>query len=126
VPFILAALVFVHIVALHKVGSNNPTASRSRRAQGQPLEPHGPGRRHPFHPYYSVKDIVGVVGFFILFLAVVFFAPDFFATSSRRRTSSREPAEDPVHIAPVWYFTPFYAMLRAVPSFAARRSGACW
>ena len=120
VPFILAALVFVHIVALHKVGSNNPDGIEIKKGpKGNRWSPTAPADGIPFHPYYSVKDIVGVVGFFILFLAVVFFAPDFFGYFLE--TPNFEPAnplKTPVHIAPVWYFTPFYAMLRAVPSFA--------
>jgi len=120
VPFILAALVFVHIVALHKVGSNNPDGIEIKKGpKGNRWSPTAPADGIPFHPYYSVKDIAGVVGFFILFLAVVFFAPDFFGYFLE--TPNFEPAnplKTPVHIAPVWYFTPFYAMLRAVPSFA--------
>jgi ubiquinol-cytochrome c reductase cytochrome b subunit len=120
VPFILAALVFVHIVALHKVGSNNPDGIEIKKGpKGNRWSPTAPADGIPFHPYYSVKDIAGVVGFFILFLAVVFFLPDFFGYFLE--TPNFEPAnplKTPVHIAPVWYFTPFYAMLRAVPSFA--------
>jgi len=120
VPFILAALVFVHIVALHKVGSNNPDGIEIKKGpKGNRWSPDAPADGIPFHPYYSVKDIVGVVGFFILFLAVVFFLPDFFGYFIERPNfEPANPLKTPVHIAPVWYFTPFYAMLRAVPSFA--------
>jgi len=120
VPFILAALVFVHIVALHKVGSNNPDGIEIKKGpKGNRWSPTAPADGIPFHPYYSVKDIVGVVGFFILFLAVVFFAPDLFGYFLERPNfEPANPLKTPVHIAPVWYFTPFYAMLRAVPSFA--------
>jgi len=112
-PFILAALVFLHIVALHKVGSNNPDGieiKKHKDANGIPLD----GIR--FHPYYSVKDIVGVVGFLILFLAVVFFAPamgGYFLEGPNFEPAN--PLKTPEHIAPVWYFTPFYAILRAIP-----------
>jgi len=120
VPFILVALVFVHIVALHKVGSNNPDGIEIKKGpKGNRWSPTAPADGIPFHPYYSVKDIVGVVGFFILFLAVVFFAPDLFGYFLERPNfEPANPLKTPVHIAPVWYFTPFYAMLRAVPSFA--------
>jgi ubiquinol-cytochrome c reductase cytochrome b subunit len=119
-PFILAALVFVHIVALHKVGSNNPDGVEIKKGpKGNRWSETAPADGIPFHPYYSVKDIVGVVGFFILFLAVVFFLPDFFGYFLERPNfEPANPLKTPDHIAPVWYFTPFYAMLRAVPSFA--------
>jgi ubiquinol-cytochrome c reductase cytochrome b subunit len=119
-PFVLAALVFVHIVALHKVGSNNPDGVEIKKGpKGNRWSPTAPADGIPFHPYYSVKDIVGVVGFLILFLAVVFFLPDFFGYFLEKPNfEPANPLKTPVHIAPVWYFTPFYAMLRAVPSFA--------
>ena len=112
-PFILAALVFVHIVALHKVGSNNPDGieiKKNKDANGIPLD------GIPFHPYYTVKDIVGVVGFLMIFSAVLFFAPEmggFFIEAPNFEPAN--PLKTPEHIAPVWYFTPFYAMLRAIP-----------
>lgn len=115
-PFILAALVFVHIVALHKVGSNNPDGieiKKNKDENGIPKD------GIPFHPYYSVKDIVGVVGFLFIFLAIVFFAPELFGYFLEAPNfEPANPLKTPDHIAPVWYFTPFYAMLRAVPSFA--------
>jgi ubiquinol-cytochrome c reductase cytochrome b subunit len=119
-PFVLAALVFVHIVALHKVGSNNPDGVEIKKGpKGNRWSDTAPTDGIPFHPYYSVKDIVGVVGFMILFLAVVFFLPDFFGYFLERPNfEPANPLKTPDHIAPVWYFTPFYAMLRAVPSFA--------
>jgi ubiquinol-cytochrome c reductase cytochrome b subunit len=112
-PFLLAALVFVHIVALHKVGSNNPDGieiKKNKDANGIPLD------GIPFHPYYTVKDIVGVVVFLAIFSAIVFFAPDFgglFLEAPNFQPA--DPLKTPEHIAPVWYFTPYYAMLRAVP-----------
>jgi ubiquinol-cytochrome c reductase cytochrome b subunit len=113
VPFILAALVFLHIVALHKVGSNNPDGieiKEKKDEKGIPLD------GIPFHPYYTVKDLVGVAGFLALFSFVVFFWPSlggFFLESPNFQPAN--PLQTPPHIAPVWYFTPFYAILRAVP-----------
>ncbi len=113
VPFLLAALVFIHIVALHKVGSNNPDGveiKEKKDANGIPLD------GIPFHPYYSVKDIAGVVFFLAVFSAIVFFAPDFFGLFLEGPNfQPANPLLTPPHIAPVWYFTPFYAILRAVP-----------
>jgi len=113
VPFLLAALVFIHIVALHKVGSNNPDGieiKEKKDANGIPLD------GIPFHPYYSVKDIAGVVFFLAVFSLIVFFAPDFFGLFLEGPNfQPANPLLTPPHIAPVWYFTPFYAILRAVP-----------
>jgi ubiquinol-cytochrome c reductase cytochrome b subunit len=117
VPFLLAALVFVHIVALHKVGSNNPDGVEIKDGpKGNRWDPEAPSDGVPFHPYYTVKDILGVAGFLILFSAVVFFAPTFggiFLEAPNFQPAN--PLQTPVHIAPVWYFTPYYAMLRAIP-----------
>jgi ubiquinol-cytochrome c reductase cytochrome b subunit len=119
-PFVLAALVFVHIVALHKVGSNNPDGIEIKKGpKGNRWSDTAPADGIPFHPYYSVKDIAGVIGFLILFLAVVFFLPEmggYFLEPPNFEPAN--PLKTPEHIAPVWYFTPFYAILRAVPSFA--------
>jgi ubiquinol-cytochrome c reductase cytochrome b subunit len=113
VPFVLVALVFIHIVALHKVGSNNPDGIEIKENKDE----HGiPKDGIPFHPYYSVKDIAGVVGFLAIFLAIVFFAPSMgglFLEAPNFQPAN--PLQTPPHIAPVWYFTPFYAMLRAIP-----------
>jgi len=120
VPFILVALVYVHIVALHQVGSNNPDGVEIKKGpKGNRWDENAPADGIPFHPYYSVKDIVGVVGFLIVFFAVVFFAPEmggYFLEAPNFEPAN--PLKTPEHIAPVWYFTPFYAILRAVPSFA--------
>jgi ubiquinol-cytochrome c reductase cytochrome b subunit len=112
-PFVLFALVFVHIVALHKVGSNNPDGIEIKENKDE----HGiPRDGIPFHPYYTVKDIAGVVFFMAIFLAIVFFAPDLFGLFLEGPNfQPANPLQTPAHIAPVWYFTPFYAMLRAVP-----------
>ncbi len=115
-PFLLAALVFIHLVALHKVGSNNPDGieiKKNKDENGIPKD------GIPFHPYYTVKDIAGVAGFLFLFALVVFYAPEmggYFLEHPNFEPAN--PLKTPVHIAPVWYFTPFYAILRAVPSLA--------
>ena len=115
-PLALIFLVVAHVMALHEVGSNNPDGieiKKHKDAQGHPLD------GIPFHPYYSVKDLVGVAGFLLVFCGVIFFAPAFGGLFLE--APNFEPAnalQTPPHIAPVWYFTPFYAMLRAVPSFA--------
>jgi ubiquinol-cytochrome c reductase cytochrome b subunit len=114
-PIALLALVVVHILALHEVGSNNPDGieiKEKKNAQGVPLD------GVPFHPYYTVKDLVGVAGFLLIFCGIIFFAPTFgglFLESPNFEPAN--PLQTPPHIAPVWYFTPYYAMLRAVPSF---------
>jgi ubiquinol-cytochrome c reductase cytochrome b subunit len=119
-PFLLAAIVFVHIVALHKVGSNNPDGVEIKKGpKGNKWSDTAPADGIPFHPYYSVKDIAGVAGFLFIFAAVVFFAPEmggFFIEHPNFEPAN--PLKTPEHIAPVWYFTPFYAILRAVPSVA--------
>jgi ubiquinol-cytochrome c reductase cytochrome b subunit len=115
-PLALVFLVIAHLMALHEVGSNNPDGIEIHKyndAKGRPLD------GIPFHPYYTVKDLVGVAGFLLLFSAVIFFAPTFgglFLEAPNFEPAN--PLQTPPHIAPVWYFTPFYAMLRAVPSFA--------
>lgn len=117
VPFLIVGLVFIHIVALHKVGSNNPDGIEIKKGpKGNRWNDQAPADGIPFHPYYTVKDIVGIVGFLILFSAVVFFWPDFgglFLEPPNFQPAN--PLKTPEHIAPVWYFTPFYAILRAVP-----------
>lgn len=112
-PFVLAALVFVHIVALHKVGSNNPDGIEIKKNKDENGIPRD---GIPFHPYYTVKDVVGVGVFMIFFLSIVFFWPDFGGLFLEPPNfEPANPLKTPEHIAPVWYFTPFYAMLRAVP-----------
>ncbi len=116
VPLVLVILVFLHIVALHAVGSNNPDGieiKETKDENGIPLD------GIPFHPYYTVKDIVAVVVFLIIFCAILFFAPEmggYFLEAPNFIPAN--PLQTPEHIAPVWYFTPFYAILRAVPSIA--------
>jgi ubiquinol-cytochrome c reductase cytochrome b subunit len=112
-PLALLLLVVLHLVALHESGSNNPDGIEIHDkvgADGKPLD------GIPFHPYYSVKDIVGIAVFFVLFAIVVFFVPNLgglFLEAPNFEPAN--PLSTPEHIAPVWYFTPFYAILRAVP-----------
>ncbi len=112
-PLVIIALVVAHILALHEVGSNNPDGveiKKKKDENGIPLD------GIPFHPYYTVKDIVGVVVFLALFSAVMFFLPEmggYFLEHANFIPAN--PLQTPEHIAPVWYFTPFYTVLRAVP-----------
>jgi ubiquinol-cytochrome c reductase cytochrome b subunit len=112
-PLALIALVFVHIVALHHVGSNNPDGVEikdHKGADGVPLD------GVAFHPYHTSKDLIYIIAFLILFSFVMFFAPDmggYFLEHANFEPANMQAT--PEHIAPVWYFTPFYAILRAVP-----------
>jgi len=114
VPLMLLLLVVVHIMALHEVGSNNPDGieiKEHKDANGKPID------GVAFHPYHTSKDLVIILVFAILFSAVVFFAPELGGYFLEH--ANFEPAntlQTPEHIAPVWYFTPFYAILRAVPN----------
>ncbi|MDF2445019.1 MAG: cytochrome bc complex cytochrome b subunit [Moraxellaceae bacterium] len=114
IPLVLVALVFLHLVALHHVGSNNPYGIEVKKNKG----PDGiPMDTVPFHPYYTVHDLVGIVIFLMVFTTVIFFFPDgggYFL--ERPNFEAANPLKTPAHIAPVWYYTPFYAMLRATPS----------
>lgn len=114
VPLLLVILVFLHMVALHKVGSNNPEGIDIKKhldEDGRPLD------GIPFHPYYTVKDLVGVIVFLIAFASVVFFIPEmggYFLEHANFAPAN--PMVTPEHIAPVWYMTPFYTILRAIPN----------
>ncbi|MCY1276350.1 cytochrome b [compost metagenome] len=112
-PIVLLGLVVLHILALHEVGSNNPDGvdiKKKKDENGIPLD------GIAFHPYYSVKDIVGVVVFLFVFCFVVFFFPEMGGYFLEKPNFEQaNPFKTPEHIAPVWYFTPFYAILRAVP-----------
>jgi ubiquinol-cytochrome c reductase cytochrome b subunit len=112
-PFIIALLVALHLVALRQVGSNNPDGIEIKAKLG----PDGkPVDGIPFHPYYTLKDIVGVGLFLTAFAIVVFFMPTFFGLFMEAPNfEPANPVSTPDHIAPVWYFTPYYAILRAVP-----------
>jgi len=114
VPLVLLGLVAAHLVALHEVGSNNPDGIEIKKkknpATGVPLD------GIPFHPYYTVKDIFGVIVFLMVFTVIVFFAPEM--GGYFLEYNNFIPADSlatPAHIAPVWYFTPFYSILRAIP-----------
>ena len=114
VPLVLVGLVAAHIIALHEVGSNNPDGveiKAHKDANGIPLD------GIPFHPYYTVHDIFGVGVFLIVFCSIIFFAPElggYFLEYNNFIPA--DPLKTPAHIAPVWYFTPYYSMLRAITS----------
>ena len=101
-PFVIFALVALHLWALHVVKSNNPVG----------VEMKEPGDSIPFHPYYTIKDLVGVGVLLIVYLGFVFFAPDFFGEPDNYIEAN--PLVTPAHIVPEWYFLPFYAILRAI------------
>jgi ubiquinol-cytochrome c reductase cytochrome b subunit len=112
VPLVLLGLVVAHLLALHDVGSNNPDGVEIKAKKdpktGIPLD------GIPFHPYYTVHDLLGVSVFLIIFCAIIFFAPElggYFLEYNNFIPA--DPLKTPAHIAPVWYFTPFYSMLRA-------------
>ncbi|CAA9891877.1 Cytochrome b [Candidatus Methylobacter favarea] len=113
VPLVLVLLIFMHIVALHEVGSNNPDGieiKNNKDANGIPLD------GIPFHPYYTVKDLVGVAVFLFFFATVIFYMPEmggYFLEPANFIPA--DSMKTPEHIVPVWYFTPFYAILRAIP-----------
>lgn len=107
IPLFLIALVFFHIIALHTVGSNNPEG----------IDNKDPSHTIPLHPYYTVKDAMGLMVFLLIFFAVVFFVPEmggYFLEYANFEAAN--PMKTPDHIAPVWYLTPFYAILRAIPN----------
>ncbi|MBM4189544.1 MAG: cytochrome bc complex cytochrome b subunit [Betaproteobacteria bacterium] len=113
-PLVLVGLVAAHLIALHEVGSNNPDGVEIKKNK-DPVT-HQPLDGIPFHPYYTVKDILGVVVFLIVFASIMFFAPEmggYFLEANNFIPA--DPMKTPEHIAPVWYFTPYYAILRAVP-----------
>ncbi len=108
-PLIIVGFVFLHLVALHYVGSNNP--------DGIDVDKKNRQQAIPFHPYYVVKDLMGLMVFLLVFAFVMFYAPDvdglFLEPDNFVQAN---PLQTPEHIAPVWYMTPFYAILRAVPN----------
>lgn len=112
-PLAIIFLVWIHILALHEVGSNNPDGveiKEHKHRDGTPMD------GIPFHPYYTVKDLVGVAVFLFIFCSIIFFAPEmkgYFLEHANFLPAN--PMATPEHIAPVWYFTPFYAILRAIP-----------
>jgi ubiquinol-cytochrome c reductase cytochrome b subunit len=102
-PFVIFAVVGLHVVAVHVTGSNNPTG----------IDVQAPRDTVSFHPYFTAKDSVGLVAFLLFFAAVVFFAPNAFGEPDNYIKAN--PLQTPAHIVPEWYFLPFYAILRAVP-----------
>src|SRR5664279_5547305 len=116
VPLVLIGLVAAHLMALHETGSNNPDGIEIKQ---QPIDPKTGLYLDGIysHPYYTIKDIVGVIVFLVVFSIIVFFVPDmggYFLEANNFIPAN--PLQTPAHIAPVWYFTPYYAILRAVPS----------
>lgn len=107
VPLVIVGLVFFHILALHHVGSNNPDGIEiDKKIDGV-----------PFHPYYTVKDLFGISIFLIVFASIVFYMPEFFGFFLEAPNFvPADPLKTPEHIVPVWYMTPYYAILRAVPN----------
>jgi len=102
-PFVLVGVVFLHVAALHITGSNNPLG----------IDVKGPQDTLPFHPYYTIKDSVGICVYLIVFAVLVFFAPNFLGHADNYIPAN--PLVTPAHIVPDWYFLPFYAILRSVP-----------
>ena len=103
-PFVLTGVIFLHVVALHITGSNNPLG----------IEVKGPQDTLPFHPYYTIKDSVGMCVYLLIFACIVFFAPNYFGHVENYIPAN--PLVTPADIVPEWYFLPFYAILRSVPS----------
>jgi ubiquinol-cytochrome c reductase cytochrome b subunit len=102
-PFLILGVVFLHVATLHITGSNNPLG----------IDPKGPQDTVPFHPYYTAKDSVGLIVYFIVFAVLVFFYPNMLGHADNYIPAN--PLVTPPHIVPEWYFLPFYAILRAVP-----------
>ena len=103
-PFVLIGVIVLHIAALHITGSNNPLG----------IDVKGPQDTIPFHPYYTIKDSVGICVFLLVFAVLIFFAPDFFSAADNEIPAN--PLVTPAEIVPEWYFLPFYAILRSVPN----------
>jgi len=102
-PFVIAAVSMLHLVALHQFGSNNPLG----------IERKGPEDSIPFHPFYTIKDLFGLGAFLIIYMGFVFYAPNFFGEADNYIPAN--PLVTPPHIVPEWYFLPFYAILRSIP-----------
>jgi ubiquinol-cytochrome c reductase cytochrome b subunit len=103
-PFVLTGVIFLHVVALHITGSNNPLG----------IEVKGPADTIPFHPYYTIKDSVGICVYLLIFAVLVFFMPNFLGDADNYIPAN--PLQTPSSIVPEWYFLPFYAILRSVPN----------
>jgi ubiquinol-cytochrome c reductase cytochrome b subunit len=117
VPLVLLGLVAAHIIALHEVGSNNPDGVEIKGPNALKDKDGHPVDGIPFHPYYTVHDIFAVSMFLMVFTAIIFFAPEFGGYFLEYNNFiPADPLKTPAHIAPVWYFTPYYSMLRAITS----------
>jgi len=103
-PFVIVGVVMLHLVALHRFGSNNPLG----------IDANGPQDKIPFHPYYTIKDMFGFAVFFIVYAIFVFYAPNYLGHPDNYIPA--DPLVTPPHIVPEWYFLPFYAILRAIPN----------
>jgi quinol-cytochrome oxidoreductase complex cytochrome b subunit len=103
-PFVIVAVVMLHIIALHRFGSNNPLG----------IDMKGPQDSIPFHPYYTVKDLFGLAVFLIFYAAIVCFAPNLFGEPDNYIPAN--PLATPSEIVPEWYFLPYYAILRSIPN----------
>jgi len=119
-PIVLLLLVVLHLAALHEVGSNNPDGVDVKHGpKGNRWNPAAPTDGIPFHPYYTVKDLFGVGVFLIVAAFIIFFAPSFGGWFLEHDNSiAANNLLTPAEIKPVWYFTPFYAIVRMIPSFA--------
>ena len=102
-PFVIVGVVVLHMLALHRFGSNNPLG----------IDPNGKQDTIPFHPYYTYKDMFGLTVFLLVFASAIFFYPNFLGHPDNYIPAN--PLQTPAHIVPEWYFLPFYAILRAVP-----------
>jgi ubiquinol-cytochrome c reductase cytochrome b subunit len=102
-PFVIAAVSMLHLIALHQFGSNNPLG----------IDRKGPEDSIPFHPYYTIKDLFGLGVFLLIYMGFVFYSPDFFGEADNYIPAN--PLVTPPHIVPEWYFLPFYAILRSIP-----------
>lgn len=107
-PFILVILVFLHLALLHEAGSGNPTGIDNKFLEKNYVD------AQRFHPFYTIKDLHGIILYFCIFLFFVFFAPNFFSHPDNYIPAN--PDQTPTHIVPEWYFLPFYAILRSVPN----------
>ncbi|MBV8935614.1 MAG: cytochrome b/b6 [Alphaproteobacteria bacterium] len=103
-PFVILAVVFLHLVALHRFGSNNPLG----------IDKRGPQDTLPFHPYFTIKDLFGLAVFLLIYSFFIFYAPNFLGSSDNYIPAN--PMQTPNHIVPEWYLLPYYAILRSVPN----------
>jgi ubiquinol-cytochrome c reductase cytochrome b/c1 subunit len=103
-PFIILAIVLLHLIALHRFGSNNPLG----------IDMKGPQDTLPFHPYFTIKDLLGLTVFLLIYAFFVFYAPNFLGSADNYIPAN--PMQTPNHIVPEWYLLPYYAILRSIPN----------